>query len=127
WPAIKAVLAVVIVGCVGLQLARDLRELDLGELSLRPGWLLASAGLYLLFLGCSAGFWYRLLWTFGQRHSASAAVRAYYVGQLGKYVPGKALALLVRGTMVQGPGVRLGVALITAFYEVLTTMAAGAL
>jgi uncharacterized membrane protein YbhN (UPF0104 family) len=56
-----------------------------------------------------------------------ATARAYYVGQLGKYVPGKALALIMRGAMVQGPGVRLGVALVTSFYEVLTTMAAGAL
>src|SRR5262249_28390321 len=39
----------------------------------------------------------------------------------------KAWALLLRGAMVRGPGVRFGVAVATAFYEVLTTMAAGAL
>ena len=42
-------------------------------------------------------------------------------------MPGKAWALLLRGGLVRGPETRLGVAIITSFYEVLTTMAAGAL
>src|SRR5207302_7053119 len=46
---------------------------------------------------------------------------------LGKYLPGKAWALVMRGSLVRGPEVRLGVAIITSFYEVLTTMASGAL
>jgi hypothetical protein len=54
-----------------------------------------------------------------------AAFRAYYVSHLGKYVPGKAWAILMRATML--PGVRPGVAALTAAYETLTTMAAGAL
>jgi uncharacterized membrane protein YbhN (UPF0104 family) len=78
-------------------------------------------------LGASAWFWYRLLRVFGQRPAPVATVRAYYLGHLGKYVPGKAWALLLRGVMVRGPHVELSVAILTAFYEVLTTMAAGAL
>src|SRR5262249_57797160 len=54
-------------------------------------------------------------------------LRAYYVGHLGKYLPGKAWALLLRADLVRPGGVRPGLAGLTAFYEVLTTMAAGAL
>ena len=97
-----------------------------GLVSARPGGLAASAGLYLLGLSFWAGFWIGLLRYLGQRPSTAAAVRAYFVGQLGKYVPGKALALVIRATLVHGPGVRLGVAAQTALYETLTSMAAGA-
>ena len=41
-------------------------------------------------------------------------------------MPGKAWALMMRGTLVCGPDVKLGVALIATFYEVLTMMASGA-
>jgi hypothetical protein len=56
-----------------------------------------------------------------------SVVRAYYIGQLGKYVPGKAWALLLRANLIYPFGVGRGVATLTAFYEVLTTMASGAL
>ena len=127
WTVGKALLALAILAGIGRQFYHNLTQLDLTELTLRPGWLVLSAGLYLLALGGSAWFWYRLLRTFGERPEAAATVRAYYLGHLGKYVPGKAWALLLRGNLVRGPGVRLGVAILSAFYEVLTTMASGAL
>jgi len=55
------------------------------------------------------------------------ALRAYYIGHLGKYVPGKAWALFMRGTLIRDRNVNLGVAVLSAFCEVLTTMASGAL
>jgi hypothetical protein len=67
----------------------------------------------------------RLLHRVGLQPPVGAAFRAYYVAQLGKYVPGKAWAILMRATLL--PGVRPGVAALTAAYETLTTMAAGAL
>jgi hypothetical protein len=127
WTVGKALLALAILAGIGRQFYHNLAQLDLAELSLRPAWLALSAALYLLALGGSAWFWYRLLRSFGERPDVPATVRAYYLGHLGKYVPGKAWALLMRGNLVRGPGVRLGVAIISAFYEVLTTMASGAL
>jgi hypothetical protein len=93
----------------------------------RPGWLVAAGVLYLLGIGTSAVYWRRLLLRLGQRLPALAAARAYYVSHLGKYLPGKAWSVLLRVSLARGPGVRLGVAGLTAFYEVLTTMASGAL
>lgn len=127
WPGVKVGLALAILAFVGVRFARDLAELDPQELSLHPGWLLLSALLYLAGLAFSGAYWYWLLWRFGEKPSLLAALRAYYVGHLGKYVPGKALALVIRGSLVRSPDVKFGVAIITAFYEVLTTMASGAL
>src|SRR5262249_52896602 len=52
---------------------------------------------------------------------------AYYIGHMGKYLPGKAWALFLRAALVRGPGVSPLLATATAFYEVLVTMSAGAL
>src|SRR5262249_26571154 len=52
---------------------------------------------------------------------------AYYLGHMGKYLPGKAWAVFLRAGLVRGSGVGLGVATLTTFYEVLTTMAGGVL
>ncbi len=123
----KVLAAAVIVGLVGRRFYLDLRQLDPETLAIRPGWLMASGLWYLAGLGCSGMFWYKLLWLLDQRPSIRATLRAYYIGHLGKYVPGKAWALLLRSGLICGPRVHVGVAALTAFYEVLTTMASGAL
>ncbi len=123
---LKWALAAAILFFVGRQFYRDLGRPELENISFQPGWLVVSGVLYLLALGFSLAFWVRLLHYFGERPSAVSAVRAYYLGHFGKYVPGKAWALFLRGTLAT-PAVRFGVAVVTALYEVLTTMAAGAL
>ena len=54
-------------------------------------------------------------------------VRAYYVGQLGRYVPGKVVAVAIRAQLLSGPGVATPVAVLTIVYESLTTLTSGAL
>jgi hypothetical protein len=127
YPVFRVVFAVAILLAVGRIFARDLRGLNLEERSLHPAWLAASGLLYVLGLGFSAWFWIRLLRALGQQPAVLPAVRAYYVGHLGKYLPGKAWALIMRTTLIQGPTVRLSVAALTTFYEVFTTMAGGVL
>jgi uncharacterized membrane protein YbhN (UPF0104 family) len=127
WPVVKVVLAVAILALVGVRFARDLDHPGVRDLALRPVWLVLAALLYLAALAFSAWYWYWLLWRFGEKPGLLRAVRAYYVGHLGKYIPGKALALVIRGSLIQSAEVKFGVAIITAFYEVLTTMASGAL
>lgn len=129
WPVAKAILALAIVGGVGWQFATILRSPELWRepLRLHPGWLGLSAGLYLFGLSFSGGFWYLLLRLLGESPAVRASYRAYFIGHLGKYVPGKAWALLLRTTLVGEAGVRTGVAAMTATYETLTTMASGAL
>src|SRR5438067_562497 len=88
---LKFLLAVAIIVAVGRRFALDLQgHSELFSLSLRPGWLIGGGLLYLLALGCSAFYWHRLLRRLGQTPTALGTIRAYYVGQLGKYLPGKA-------------------------------------
>src|SRR5438045_7088364 len=118
WPLLKALLALAILIAIGRQFVRDLSRPELWQRPLHPGWLVLSGVLYLLGLGFSAVYWYRLLITLGQRPSFLAAVRAHYFGQMGKYLPGKAWALLVRSSVVGGPGTRVGVAAATSTPDV---------
>lgn len=142
-PVLKSILAVAILAAVGWQFARILQDpnLQAADPQHRPAyeifrdtlfearlvWLIVCAVAYLVGLLFFLAFWVWLLNTLGQRPRPSAAVRAYFVGHLGKYVPGKAWALALRTLLVRGDGVRVGVAALTAAYETLTTMASGAL
>ena len=75
----------------------------------------------------SAGaFWHRLLGLFGQPASLGRTLRAWYVGSLGKYVPGKATVIVLRTALLRRDGVGIAVSTATIFYETLTTMAVGA-
>jgi glycosyltransferase 2 family protein len=130
WPVIRSLLkylfVVAILVAIGRRFALDLQGLIISP-PLRPGWFVASGLLYLLGLGLWALYWHRLLYRLGQRPTTLGTVRAYYVSQVGKYLPGKAWALFLRAALARGPKVRTGVAIASSFYEVLTTMSAGAL
>ncbi len=129
WPWAKGLLAVVIVGSVGWQFARLLRGPELWEHSwrLHLGWLVVAVLVYNLAFAFPAFFWSRLLRVYGARPTPAAAARAYFVSHLGKYVPGKAWALVVRAALIRSSGVSAGLAALTATYETLTLMASGAL
>jgi glycosyltransferase 2 family protein len=92
-----------------------------------PGWLALSGVLYILALGCCNFYWYRLLRSLGLRPPGLAIIRSYYIGLMGKYLPGKAWALVARAALAQKAGIRPAVTGVTAIYEVLTTMSTGAL
>src|SRR5438874_1821485 len=128
WRAAKVVLAALIVGGVGWQFAKILGREELWQqpLEVDPAWIAIAAGLYALGFACWGGFWWRLLRGLGEVLPLPLAARAYFVSQLGKYVPGKAVAVLMRVAYARAAGVRTGVAAITATYETLTTIAAGA-
>jgi uncharacterized membrane protein YbhN (UPF0104 family) len=127
---LKCLFAVAVLFFIARQFQRDFVAANRPSLSVRSiayGWLILGGVLYLLGLGFSLLFWYRLLLSLGQRPEIPAAIRAYYAGHMGKYLPGKAWALMLRATLIRSSAVRLGVAVSTSFYEVLTTMAGGTL
>lgn len=128
WPWVKLALAVGIIAFIGRQLARDLSPDIRERLLARPidyRLLVVAAVLYLAGLGLSMRYWQRLLARLGYRPGWRAALRAYYIGHMGKYLPGKAWALALRSGLVRAAGVRTSVAVATSFYEVLATMAGG--
>jgi glycosyltransferase 2 family protein len=89
-------------------------------------WLAASGGLYLFGTLLCGIFWHRALRALGQNVSLPQALRAYYIGHLGKYVPGKAMVVILRTGLVRGEGVDTALAAASVFFETLTMMAVGA-
>ena len=128
WLVAKSVLAVAVVAGVGVQFARVLDNPALANQSFALRWeyLPPAALLYVAAHTCWALFWVRLLRSQGVPVSVFAGLRAYFVGQFGKYVPGKVWVIGIRVAMLGKPGTRLAVG-VTATYETLTSMAAGAL
>jgi uncharacterized membrane protein YbhN (UPF0104 family) len=126
WPVLRFLLVIAIVIAVGRQFAGDLRRPELWRRSIRAEWLALAGLLYLVSLGFIACYWYRMLRMLGQQVPFLAAIRAHYCGQLGKYLPGKAWALVVRASVVRD-SVRLEIGIVSSFYEVLTSMATGVL
>jgi uncharacterized membrane protein YbhN (UPF0104 family) len=128
WPLLKLLLGLAIVVVIGRRFYLDLRDHpDLWRQSLRPGWLVLCGALYLLGLGFSALCWHRLMRGLGERPPFLVALRAYYIGHMGKYLPGKAWAVFLRGSLLRGYGASPMLGTVAAFYEVFVTMSAGAL
>ncbi len=106
----------------------------LDELSLRNwrfsqiqlGWAVLSGALYLISQLPCGWFWHEVLIALGQRVELLRALRAYYIGHLGKYVPGKAMVVVLRAALIGRPHVRTSLAVVAVFYETFTTMACGA-
>jgi uncharacterized membrane protein YbhN (UPF0104 family) len=129
WQLAKVVLAVAVVVCVGWQFAGILTTDGVWDagLSVHPAGVAASAVLYLAGLGCCAVFWHLLLRALGQQPRLPDVLRAFYVGQLGRYVPGKVVGLYVRARLLSGPGVGQRVAVLTVVCESLAMLTAGGL
>lgn len=85
-----------------------------------------SCILYLAGIGFSALYWHLLLDRSGSNLLILHSLRCYYLSQLGKYIPGKGLALFLRVTTAMEGAVPASTGAITAVYEVMVTMAAGA-
>jgi glycosyltransferase 2 family protein len=123
---IKTVLAIAILAAVTWRFWLDLNHEGLQNLNIHWEWLVLAAVCYLGGLLLSCWYWARVLLTFGANVQLFVALRAYYISQLGKYLPGKAWTPLMRGALIQGPEVKLGIAIIASFYEIVTMMASGA-
>lgn len=93
---------------------------------IQPGWLLAAGVVYLLALMPCWLFWHRTLYAMGQRPRWLESFRAFYIGHLGKYVPGKALVVVLRAGLVRSSRVDTTAAAVSVFVETLTMMAVGA-
>ena len=126
--ALKLLILVLVVWAVWGTLVDAWGQLHAGEQPwhFRPGWAVTAAALYLIGLLPAAIFWYRVLRSLGQDARFGETVRAHLVGHLGKYVPGKAMVVIIRTGLVRGRRVNTAVAAASVFFETLTMMAVGA-
>lgn len=89
-------------------------------------WFL-SGSLYALGILNSWWLWHWLATRMGDRMHWLGSAFAISYSQLGKYAPGKGLAMMIRVAWAAQAGGRIPIAAVSAVYEVLTTMASGAL
>jgi uncharacterized membrane protein YbhN (UPF0104 family) len=100
----------------------------LGELvwHVQPEWLVLSGVLYLVGLFPAAVFWHIVLDRTGQDARLGESLRAYYISQLGKYVPGKWMVILLRRALLTSTSAETTVVAASVFFETLTMLAVGA-
>jgi uncharacterized membrane protein YbhN (UPF0104 family) len=127
--AIKSALTVLVVAAVARHAGKTLRDLHARGESIRvaPGPFAAAVGLYIAGLVPLGLFYGRVLAASRTPISPFAAIRAYLISHLGKYVPGKALVVVMRAGLSAPSGARPATAAIATFYETLVMMAAGGL
>ena len=125
WRAVQLGVVLLVVWFVRRTLVDAWHELEKYEWTIRPPLLALSGGLYLFALLPAAVFWYAALRSLGQHPRLGETLRAYYIGHLGKYVPGKAMVVILRAGMIGGDRVHRGVAAASVFLETLTWLAVG--
>jgi uncharacterized membrane protein YbhN (UPF0104 family) len=125
--ALRWGITLAIVVAVGWRIWLEKGHLAAYNLRLAPAWLVASGTLYILGLTTCALFWWLAMRDLGGEPTETSTLAAYYAGHLGKYVPGKALTVVVRATMVRGPNVTFALAAFTDVLENVLMMATGAL
>lgn len=91
------------------------------------GWWLAAAA------GAMAGaqvlvgwFWRQILASSGHPRDPVAALRAFFFSQFGKYVPGKAMVIVLRSSWASAAGIPLSIGIGSVFLETLMYIAVGA-
>lgn len=121
---------IVIVLLVVVWVVRELHKSwnKIGELDWKfdYSWLVLSGMFYVIAYLPTALFWRYAMRSLGQRPGIYESLRAYFIGHLGKYVPGKALVVVLRSGLLQHDRTRASVAAAAVFLETLTMMASGA-
>ena len=133
-PALIRLLKLFVFALVVLMIGRtisrsldDFSDFDLTAAKLNIPVLLIAGVLYTLGLFCFASVWHISLRILGQSPRFLESVASYFISQLGKYVPGKALVVIIRSERVRSERTALAPAVTAVFVETLAMMAVGAL
>lgn len=108
-------------------------ELQERKLVVDPAWVVASGVLYTLGMFILGTPWYLVLRDRHRAHlspcqfSFADVSRVFLISQVGKYVPGKAMVLVIRYALLGRRGLTIGMTALTSIYETFSTMATGAL
>lgn len=122
---VKWSLCLVVIAFVAKRAQAVWQDADWSELSLQPGWLLASAMAYVAGWLPSVWFWRKMLSRVAGEYDFTPTARAYYCGHLGKYVPGKATVLVIRSALMVPSGCPVRAAVLTVTFETLLMMGVG--
>lgn len=125
WPLLKLLLLIVVVVFIARRAIELWQSAPAHSISINVLWLIPAGLVYFAGWLPSVWFWMALLRAMRQPVNWWNGIRAYYVSHLGKYVPGKALALVIRGAMVEKSGVSPMLAGVTGACETLVFMGTG--
>lgn len=123
---LKVVIFIVVVVWVIWELNKSWNKIGEIEWKANYYWLLFSAIFYFLAYIPTSLFWRYSMWSLGQHPGIYESLRAYYIGHLGKYVPGKAIVVVLRSGLLNRERTSVSVAAAAVFLETLTMMASGA-
>jgi glycosyltransferase 2 family protein len=130
WIAVlKAALGVLVVWAVGRHVVRTWYDLHSQgrEVRIDVAWMGVALVLYIAGLSAFGVFFWRIMKVSPTPVAMAPALRAYLISHLGKYVPGKAMVVLMRVGLVVPYGARPATAAFATLYETLVMMSAGGL
>jgi uncharacterized membrane protein YbhN (UPF0104 family) len=104
--ALGVVLALAAAGFVGRALVRDRGEIGDALDGASPGWLVMAVVLAVVGMLAIAIPWRRAIQLLGDDLPTSQVIRRYFVGEIGKYVPGGVWPILGRGELAARWGIR---------------------
>jgi uncharacterized membrane protein YbhN (UPF0104 family) len=127
WPALKWGMFLLVLIFVGRHGWHLWSEFDQPATPPKWGWLLLALATSLCAWLPSLWFWRQLMAALGATAPWPQVTRAYYCGHLGKYVPGKGLAIVIRSALLRDCQVPGTTAALTVTIEALTCMWVGLL
>ncbi|MDR0336566.1 MAG: flippase-like domain-containing protein [Planctomycetaceae bacterium] len=122
---VKIVIVVAIFCWIGWELQKSWNKIHRIQWQPNYYWLTLSAFFYGISYVPSVFFWRHTMRLLGQNPNWYETFRAYYIGHLGKYIPGKAMVVLLRAGLLNRERTRLSVAAATVVLETLNMMAVG--
>ncbi len=126
---VKVLVPLVILVAVGWHFTGILlrSELSTTPFELHYGWLIIAGLLSVTAQLLWSLFWVQLLHHYQAKVSWRLGIRAYFLSQLGRYLPGKIWVVLFRVHLLRKYAPSRSMLALTAVYETLTMMGAGAL
>ena len=131
-PIFKWLIAFVVLGFLALTIQKAYSDvmlhrehLDFSAMDWR--WLVAGILAYAIGMFPAAIAWLQTLASFGQDVPRTIGLHAYFLGHLGKYVPGKAMVIVMRVGRLAPLGVEIKPTVVAIFVETLTSVAVGAI
>jgi len=124
---IKWLIVVLVVAWVVREIVKTSDVLSQYHWQPQPGWILLAVTCYLIGYLPAGIYWHFILRKLDQQPTFYETIRAYYIGHLGKYIPGKAMVVAIRAALVRSDRVKTSVAVVGVFLETLTMMAVGAM
>ncbi len=125
----RILIAFIVAISLSITIVRAVGQLNEHQFALgkvKWGLIFTAILFYVLALATGAIYWIRVLNAFGYRVGWMFGFRTFFLSQLGKYVPGKAMVVVIRTGEIARKGVPAKIGALSVFVETLTWIAVGA-